>query len=177
MLIFLVYNFGWKIVYVVKGIFLLIIFKIYDEECGLMIKQFIVFDKVLLKQVNIIGNFFFKGIKDGLQDNFLFLSIMVIEYEVGLFVVKEVGLIVFKQYLVFGIFVGRCFFLYIVERYVNGDVVDFGKFFFSDGWYWIVIFVGDILKFEQLCCVECFSQLLELFGVFLQCFNGFGDLL
>lgn len=169
------YNLGWKIAHVVKGISPPTILKTYDEERGLTTKQLIAFDKALSKQANITGNFSLKGTKDGLQDNLPFSSTTAIEYEAGLLVAKEAGSIVSKQYLAPGIPVGRRLPSHTVERHANGDAVDFGKSFPSDGRYRIVIFAGDISKPEQLRRVERLSQLLELPGVFLQRFNGPGD--
>lgn len=169
------YNLGWKIAHVVKGISPPTILKTYDEERGLTTKQLIAFDKALSKQANITGNFSLKGTKDGLQDNLPFSSTTAIEYEAGLLVAKEGGSIVSKQHLAPGIPVGRRLPSHTVEIHANGDAVDFGKSFPSDGRYRIVIFAGDISKPEQLRRVERLSQLLELPGVFLQRFNGPGD--
>ncbi|KAG5654915.1 hypothetical protein KAF25_010960 [Fusarium avenaceum] len=162
------YNLGWKIAHVVKGISPLSILKTYDEERGLTTKQLIAFDKALAKESSLAGNFSVEATRQGLQDNLPFSSTTAIEYEAGLLVAKEGGTIISKQYLAPGILVGRRLPSHIVEKHANGEAVDFGKSFPSDGRYRIVIFAGDISRPEQLRRVERFSQLLELPDAFLQ---------
>ncbi|KAH7242661.1 FAD binding domain-containing protein [Fusarium tricinctum] len=166
------YNLGWKIAHVVKGISPLSILKTYDEERGLTTKQLIAFDKALSKEAQLAANFSVEGTRQGLQDNLPFSSTTAIEYEAGLLVAKEGGSIISKQHLAPGIIVGRRLPSHIVEKHANGEAVDFGKSFPSDGRYRIVIFAGNISQPEQLRRVERFSQLLELPDAFLQRLDG-----
>ncbi|KAK2488260.1 hypothetical protein H9L39_02187 [Fusarium oxysporum f. sp. albedinis] len=166
------YNWGWKIAHVVKGISPLSILKTYDEERGLTTKQLIAFDKALSKQSSLTGGFSVKGTSDGLRENLGFSSTTAIEYEAGLLVAKTGGSIVSKQHLPTGIPVGRCLPSHVVERHANGEAVDFGKSFPSDGRYRVVIFAGDVSKPEQLRRVERFSQLLELPDAFFRRIQG-----
>ncbi|KAH7493397.1 hypothetical protein FOMA001_g2025 [Fusarium oxysporum f. sp. matthiolae] len=166
------YNLGWKIAHVVKGISPLSILKTYDEERGLTTKQLIAFDKALSKQSSLTGGFSVEGTSDGLRENLGFSSTTAIEYEAGLLVAKTGGSIVSKQHLPTGIPVGRCLPSHVVERHANGEAVDFGKSFPSDGRYRVVIFAGDVSKPEQLRRVERFSQLLELPDAFFRRIQG-----
>jgi phenol 2-monooxygenase len=159
---------GWKIAHVVKGISPLSILKTYDEERGLTTKQLIAFDKALSKQSSLTGGFSVEGTSDGLRENLGFSSTTAIEYEAGLLVAKTGGSMVSKQHLATGIPVGRRLPSHVVERHANGEAVDFGKSFPSDGRYRVVIFAGDVSKPEQLRRVERFSQLLELPDAFFQ---------
>lgn len=118
------------------------------------------------------ANFSVKGTHQGLQDNLPFSSTTAIEYEAGLLVAKEGGSVVSKQHLAPGIPVGRRLPSHAVERHANGELVDFGKCFPSDGRYRIVIFACDISQPEQLHRVERLSQVLELPEAFLQHLNG-----
>jgi phenol 2-monooxygenase len=63
--------------------------------------------------------------------------------------------------------VGRRLPSHIVEKHANGEAIDFGKAFPSDGRYRIVIFAGDVSQPEQLRRVERFSQILETSDAFL----------
>ncbi|PCD46545.1 hypothetical protein AU210_001949 [Fusarium oxysporum f. sp. radicis-cucumerinum] len=166
------YNLGWKIAHVVKGISPLSILKTYDEERGLTTKQLIAFDKALSKQSSLTGGFSVEGTSDGLRENLGFSSTTAIEYEAGLLVAKTGGSMVSKQHLATGIPVGRRLPSHVVERHANGEAVDFGKSFPSDGRYRVVIFAGDVSKPEQLRRVERFSQLLELPDAFFQRVQG-----
>lgn len=163
---------GWKIAHVVKGISPLSILKTYDEERGLTTKQLIAFDKALSKQSSLTGSFSVEGTSDGLRENLGFSSTTAIEYEAGLLVAKTGGSIVSKQHLATGIPVGRRLPSHVVERHANGEAVDFGKSFPSDGRYRVVIFAGDVSKPEQLRRVERFSQLLELPDAFFRRVQG-----
>lgn len=154
-----------------KGISPLDILRTYDEERGLTTKQLIAFDKGLSEEAPLGGNFSVKGTRQGLQDNLPFSSTTAIEYEAGLLVAKEGGSIVSKQHLAPGIPVGRRLTSQTVERHANGEPVDFGKFFPSDGRYRIVIFAGNISRPEQLCRVQHLSRVLELPEIFLQRLN------
>ncbi|KAF5548277.1 phenol 2-monooxygenase [Fusarium mexicanum] len=156
------YNLGWKIAHVIRGISPLSILKTYDEERGLTTRQLIAFDKALSKQSSLIGGFSVEGASHDLRENLGFSSTTAIEYETGLLVAKEGGSIVSKQHLAAGIPVGRRLPSHVVERHANGEGVDFGKSFPSDGRYRVVIFAGDVSNPEQLRRVERFSQLLEL---------------
>lgn len=172
LLTFLAYNLGWKIAHVVKGISPLAILQTYDEERGLTTKQLIDFDKALSKESPLGANLSVEGTRQGLQNNLPFTSTTAIEYEAGLLVAKPGGSVVSKQHLAPGIQVGRCIPPQTVERHANGESVDFGKSFPSDGLYRIVVFAGDISQPEQLLRVERFSQVLELPEAFLQRVNG-----
>ncbi|GMF74581.1 unnamed protein product [Aspergillus oryzae] len=161
-------NFRWKIAHVVKGISPLSILKTYDEERGLTTKQLVAFDKALSDESPVGANFSAHGTYQQLRDNLPFSSTTAIEYEAGLLVAKQGGLIVSKQYLAPGILVGRRLPSQTVERHANGESVDFGKSFPSDGRYRIVVFAGMISQPEQLRRLENVSQVLELPGAFLQ---------
>ncbi|KAB8272981.1 FAD binding domain-containing protein [Aspergillus minisclerotigenes] len=162
------YNLGWKIAHVVKGISPLAILKTYDEERGLTTKQLVAFDKALSDESPVGGNFSARGTYQQLRDNLPFSSTTAIEYEAGLLVAKKGCLIVSKQYLAPGILVGRRLPSQTVERHANGESVDFGKSFPSDGRYRIVVFAGMISQPEQLRRLENLSQVLELPGAFLR---------
>ncbi|KAF7628385.1 hypothetical protein AFLA_003744 [Aspergillus flavus NRRL3357] len=162
------YNLGWKIAHVVKGISPLSILKTYDEERGLTTKQLVAFDKALSDESPVGANFSAHGTYQQLRDNLPFSSTTAIEYEAGLLVAKQGGLIVSKQYLAPGILVGRRLPSQTVERHANGESVDFGKSFPSDGRYRIVVFAGMISQPEQLRRLENVSQVLELPGAFLR---------
>ncbi|GLA18149.1 hypothetical protein AnigIFM62618_005304 [Aspergillus niger] len=163
------YNLGWKIAHVVKGISPLAILKTYDEERGWTTKQLLAFDKALSGEAPVgSANFSVEGTRRGLQENLPFSSTTAIEYTAGLLVAKEGGSVVSKQHLAPGISVGRRLPSHIVERHANGEPVDFGKCFPSDGRYRIVIFAGDISQQEQLRRVERLGQVLELPKTFLQ---------
>ena len=164
----LAYNLGWKIAHVVKGISPLDILRTYDEERGLTAKQLVAYDKELSEQARLGANFSVNGTRQGLQDSLPFTSTTAIEYEAGLLVAKEGGSIVSKQHLAPGILVGRRLPSHTVERHANGEPVDFGKFFPSDGRYRLVVFAGNISRPEQLHRVKHLSRVLELPEIFLQ---------
>ncbi|KAH8656319.1 putative phenol 2-monooxygenase [Ilyonectria robusta] len=166
------YNLGWKIAHVVKGISPLALLKTYDEERGLTTKQLIAFDKALSEESPLGANFSVNGTRQGLQDNLPFSTTTAIEYEAGLLVAKEGGSVVSKQHLAPGILVGRRLPSQTVEKHANGEPVDFGKCFPSDGRYRIVVFAGNISQPEQLRRVEHLSQVLELPEAFLQRLDG-----
>lgn len=152
-----------------KGISPLDILKTYDEERGLTTKQLIAFDKALSEESPMGGaNFSVQGTYQGLQDNLPFSSTTAIEYEAGLLVAKKGGWVVSKQHLAPGIPVGRRLHSQTVERHANGEPVDFGKSFPSDGRYRIVVFAGNVSQPEQLRRVQHLSQVLELPEAFLQ---------
>ncbi len=168
LLIFLAYNLGWKIAHVVKGISPLALLKTYDQERGLTTKQLIAFDKALSQESPLGANFSVEGTRQGLQDNLPFSSTTAIEYEAGLLVAKDGGSVISKQHLAPGIPVGRRLPPSTVEKHANGEPVDFGKSFPSDGRYRIVVFAGNISRPEQLRRVEHLSQVLEIPDAFLQ---------
>lgn len=155
-----------------KGISPLVILKTYDEERGLTTKQLVAFDKALSQQAPLGANFSVKGTRQGLEDNLPFTSTTATEYEAGLLVAKEGGPVVSKQHLAPGIPVGRRLPSQTVERHADGEQVDFGKSFPSDGRYRVVVFAGDISQPNQLRRVEQLSQVLELPEVFLQRLDG-----
>ncbi|KAF3403346.1 hypothetical protein DPV78_004429 [Talaromyces pinophilus] len=162
------YNLGWKIAHVVKGISPLTILKTYDEERGLTTKQLVAFDKALSQQAPLGAKFSVNGTRQGLEDNLLFTSTVAVQYNAGLLVAKEGTSIVSKQHLAPGIIVGRRLPSHTVERHADGEPVDFGKSFPSDGRYRVVVFAGDISQPDQLRRVEQLSQVLELPKAFLQ---------
>jgi phenol 2-monooxygenase len=156
----------------VRGISPLAILKTYDEERGLTTKQLVAFDKALSQQAPLGANFSVKGTRQGLEDNLPFTSTTAIEYEAGLLVAKQGGSIVSKQHLAPGITVGRRLPSQIVERHADGEPVDFGKSFPSDGRYRVVVFAGDISQPKQLGRVEQLSHVLELPEALLQRLDG-----
>ncbi|KAL5357141.1 FAD binding domain-containing protein [Aspergillus floccosus] len=161
------YNLGWKIAHVVKGISPLAILQTYDEERGLTTKQLVAFDKALSDESPMGSNLSVQGTNEGLRGNLPFSSTTAIEYGAGLLVARQGSLVLSKQHLAPGIPVGRRLPSERVERHANGEPVDFGKSFPSDGRYRIVIFAGMVSQPAQLRRLEHVSQVLELPDAFL----------
>lgn len=120
------------------------------------------------------ADFSLNGTRRGLQDNLPFSSTTAIEYEAGLLVAKQGGSIVSKQHLAPGIHVGRRLTSHTVEKHANGESVEFGKSFPSDGRYRIIIFAGNISESNQMRRVEHLSQVLEVPAALVQRLEGCG---